>query len=217
MKRHIGNLIGLILLILGVVLTLLTDLAPFMYASIIGALLFVSFPGEAMFCDYIIANSNAALFRKRYYIDCLVFTLISLILTLGKAKLRIVWKEEYFKAAVTPDKGTVPVKISRKEYIALRNEQRTIYSTQVLSREFMERSYTEAGIGFRRKKTRLIAAGILAGFLLTMLAMPDGFYCALVCEAFVLPMVILWISEYKDAKILQQAYDKALNRTITAG
>lgn len=204
-------LFGLGLTILGGVLTAVTGLVPFIIILFVGVFLFASLPSEAIFYDYRIANSEEVLLRKRYYMDFLPFTIVSSILTLGKAPLKIVWKEEYFKAPINIENKEDLTKLSRKEYITLRNEQRIIYSTQVLSKEFMESSYTEADIGFKRKKVRLIVISVLAGIMLTMIAEPGGIYLTLIYEAVFLPMIILWIPEYKDAKILYQAYNKASN------
>lgn len=204
-------LIGIGLTVFGGVLTAVTGITPFIIILFIGVFLFSSIPEDAMFCDYIIANSNEALLRKRYYVNFFPFTIVSLILTVGKATLKIVWKEEYFKSTLSSEENIENIKITRKEYIALRNEQRIIYSTQSLSKEFMESSYTVENIGFKRKKTRVIVASILAGIMLTMVATPGGIYLTLIYEAVFLPMIVLWIPEYKDAKILQEAYNRATN------
>lgn len=204
-------IIGFCLIILGGVLTAVTGIVPFSIIVFVGVFLFASFPSEAIFYDYRIANSDEVLLRKRYYFDFLPLTIVSYVLTLGKTTLKIVWKEEYFKAPINLEKKEDLTKLLRKEYIALRNEQRIIYSTQVFSKEFMESSYTEAHIGLKRKKMRLIAASVLAGLMLTTLTEPGAIYLTLIYEAVFIPMIILWIPEYKDAKILQQAYDKAVN------
>ena len=204
------NIIGLGLTILGGVLGGLTGFAPLSMIAIIGVLLFVSFLDEGFFCDYIIANSTDALIRKRYYIEFLPFSIVSYILTFGKATWKIVWKEEYYIATLSSG-NSEPIKLSRKEYIRLRNEQRIIYSTELLSKAFMEKTYSVEGIGLKRKKARLFISTIFAGLMLTMATEPGGIYLTLIYEAVFLPMVILWIPEYKDAKILQQAYDKAIN------
>lgn len=202
------NLIGLGLTMLGVVLAALTEYAVFYVVMFVGVFLFVSFPAEDLFYDYRIVNTEVALLRKRHYFHFLPLTIVSTVLTLGKGVLLIPWKEEYFTKDVEGEEPiTVPV--SRKEYIALRNAQRKIYTTQVLPREFMEESYTPELIGFKRKKARLIVACVLAVLMLTMLAEPEGLVLVLIYEAVFLPMVILWIPAYKDAKILQEAYDKA--------
>ena len=204
-------LIGFCLVVLGGVLTSVTGITPFIIVVFVGVFLFASLSSDAIFYDYRIANSEEILLRKRYYIDFLPFTIISSFLTFGRAELKIVFKEEYYKIPINIEKEEDLTKLSRKEYIALRNEQRKIYSAQVLSKQFMESSYTEANIGFKRKKFRLIVVSILAGIMLTMIAEPGGIYLTLIYEAVFLPMIILWIPDYIDAKILHQAYNKALN------
>ena len=206
------NLIGMVLMILGGVLTAITDLTPFFALFLIGTFLFASFTSEDVFVDYKIANTDVILFRKRYYMDFLPFTLVSSILTLGKAPLKIVWKEEYFKGTAAQIKEDYnKTRISRGEYIALRNEQRGIYSIQPLSSDFMNKNYTIKSIGFKRKKIRLIITAILIFLTLTMAFEPEGIYISLIYEVIFVPMFILWIPDYKDAKILQQAYERALN------
>ncbi len=204
-------LIGFGLMILGGVLTAVTGITPFCIILFVGVFLFASLPEEAVFCDYVIANSNVALVRKRYYINFLPFTIISYILTLRKATLKITWKEEYYQSTIPSgeEKPTLS-KISRAEYIALRNAQRTFYSTQTLSKEFMEKTYSPEDIGLKRKKARLIAAIVLSVLSILMMAEPGGFSLTLIYGAIFIPMVILWIPEYQDAKILQQAYDRAI-------
>ncbi len=207
-------LIGLGLIILGAVLFFVTDFAPFLIIFFIGLFLFASIQSEEMFYDYRIANSEEILLRKRYYMIFLPFAIISYVLTIGRTTLKIVWKEEYFRSPISIESEKDLIKLSRKEYIAIRNEQRIIYSTQILSKEFMESSYTAADIGYKRKKIRLIIVSIIAGISLTMLLDTSvGLFLTLICESVFIPMIILWIPEYKDAKILQQAYDKAVNST----
>ena len=78
----------------------------------------------------------------------------------------------------------------------------------------MNESYSLELIGFKRKKIRLIVVSILALIMLLMIAEPGGIYLTLIYEAIFIPIIVLWIPEYKDAKILQQAYDKAVNSTF---
>ena len=206
-------LIGFGLTILGGVLSAVTGITPFIIITFVGIFLFASFHSEDIFFDYRIVNTEEFLLRKRHYINFLPFTIVSSILTLKKAPLKIVWKEEYFKVSINAEKDLT--KLSRKEYITLRNEQRNIYSTQVLGKEFMKSSYTEADIGFKRKKARLIAASVFAGIMLTMIVEPGGIYLTLIYESIFLPMIILWIPDYIDAKILHKAYNKALNESAS--
>lgn len=208
------HLIGFGMIILGGILTGVTGFPVFSVIILIGVLLFASFLEEDLFLDYVIANSNVALIRKRYYIASLPLTLVSYIVTLRKGQLKIIWKEEYYKATMTSDNNVEPLRISRKEYITLRNEQRIVYSTQPISKEFMEKTYSVEDIGFKRKKTRLILACVFAGLMLLGITDPGDFYISLIYEAIFLPMVILWIPDYKDAKILQQAYDRAVGAAV---
>ena len=194
-------ILGFGLILLGGVLTAVTDIVAFAIPLFIGVFLFASLPSEATFLDYRIANSDTSLVRKRYYMNFLPFSIISYCLTFGKALLTIVWKEEYFLANSEGENVSL-TKVSRKEYVALRNEQRILYSTQVLSKEFMERAYSEKGIGFKRKKRRLIAAILFAALTLATAADPGMLFLTLIYEAVFVPMIILWIPAYKDAKII---------------
>lgn len=203
-------LIGLGLIILGGALIVITGFVPFVIIMFIGAFLFASVPGDATFYDYRIANSDELLIRKRYYLNFLPFTIISYVLTLGRTTLKILWKEEYFKSSINLKEDAAPTQITRAEYLAIRNKQREIYSTQVFSKEFMNESYSVETIGFKRKKTRLIVVSVICALMLTMMVDPAGIFLTLIYEVVFLPMIFLWIPEYKDAKILQQAYDKAM-------
>jgi hypothetical protein len=207
-------LIGFGLTILGGVLTGVTGITLFAIIMFVGVFLFASIPSDAMFYDYRIANSDEIIIRKRYYFNFIPFTIVSYILTLGKTTLKILRKEEYFRASVKSNEEVAPTRITRKEYLTIRNEQRKIYSTQILSKEFMNESYSLELIGFKRKKIRLIVVSILALIMLLMIAEPGGIYLTLIYEAIFIPIIVLWIPEYKDAKILQQAYDKAVNSTF---
>ena len=204
-----SNLIGFGLMILGMLLYGNTQIPLFTVLMFVGVFLFASLPEEAMFLDYIMEDGNKALLRKRRYIVFLPFMFVSKFLTLGRGVLKIVWKEEYFIGELAAENQVTKKQISRAEYIALRNQQRVLYSTGCVSAEFIEKNYTEEMIGFKRKKRRLIAASVLAGVMLLMLVEPGGFYLTLIYEAVFLPMVLLWIPEYKDAKILQEAYNRA--------
>lgn len=206
-------LIGFGLTILGGVLTSVTGITPFAIIMFVGVFLFASLPSEDIFYDYRIANSDEIIIRKRYYFNFLPFTIVSYVLTLSKTTLKILWKEEYFRTSVKSTEDVTPTRITRKEYLTIRNEQRKIYSTQIFSKEFMNESYSLELIGFKRKKIRLIVISILAVIMLTMIAEPGGIYLTLIYEAVFIPIIVLWIPEYKDAKILHQAYDKAVNST----
>lgn len=206
-------LIGVGLTILGGVLTAVTGIMPFCILLFVGVFLFASFPSEALFFDYVIVNTQVALARKRYYMIFLPFYIISLILTLGKSVLKILWKQEYFKVTINEQGESVMTPLTRQEYVALRNEQREIYSTQTLSKEFMTSTYSVEDIGLKPKKNRLIAASVFTALSLLMLTQPGGVFLSLIYVAVFLPMVLLWIPSYRDAKILQQAYDRATQTT----
>ena len=208
------QIIGFALIVVGGVSAALTEIPYLSIIAIVGVFMFASFLSHNVFVDYAIANTTEFIVRKRYYIDFLPFTIISYVLTLKRATLQIPYKEEYYRFVYVSDDNIQQTKISRKEYISIRNEQRKIYSTQVFSREFMERSYTIEDIGFRRKKARLITASILAGIMLTMLVEPEAAILTVIYEAVFLPMVILWIPDYKDAKILHNAYLRSVNGVL---
>lgn len=209
----------------GMVLIMFTQLNIFIPLVLIGLVLFASFPTEDLFCDYVMANSEQALVRKRYYVLFIPVALVAKILTLGKANLLIPYKEEYFVVNVKSqsnaqdmigsDAETSPEykKITRKEYKALLKEQRNIYSTQTLSKDFMEKNYTIKDIGLKHKKRRLIAAGVMTAITAVLFFDPDPMAWILsgIYEVVYLPMTLLWIAPYRDAKILQKAYDRAVN------
>ncbi len=203
-------IIGFLLIIVGGVLTAVTEIMLFVPILFVGVFLFASFQTSNNLCDYILANTKIALVRVRHYWIFLPFAIVAYVLTLGRSALLIPWKQEYFLVTLDADENLTPEKITRKEYITLRNRQRMLYSTQILSKEFMESTYTLEDIGLKHKKVRLILAGIFAGLTLTMLTEPNGgLWLALLFEAVFMPMLFLWIPEYQDAKILQQAYDRA--------
>lgn len=206
------NLFGFVLMMIGMILYMFTGFMPCSIILGIGMILFVSFFTEDVFCDYVIVDTSEVLIRKRHYVNFLAFTIISLICTLGRKKFLIVWKQEYFKVKPREEGEEKIVKLSRKEYIALRNEQRKIYSTQTLSKEFMKSSYSLKEIGYKRKKARLIVVIILALITLSMLLMPDmvTIIMTLCYEIIFVPMIILWVPEYIDARILNNAYKRAL-------
>ena len=161
-------IIGIGMILVGGVLGAVTGLMPFLIILFVGVFLFASFPTEGLLYNYVLANSNEVLLRKRSYLIFLPFYIISYILTLGKSVLLIAWKEEYFIAKIDQDDSVEQRKISRSEYLAIRNRQRQIYATQLLSKEFMSASYSVENIGFKRKKTRLVAASVLAAVMLLM-------------------------------------------------
>ena len=194
----------------------------------IGLLLFVSITDENVFVDYIIANSDRALVRVRHYIGFLPIVLVSKFLTLGKGNLLFPYKEEYFVVDTTSSGEKIPLvdeidtmtmkvhnqKVSRSEYKALLKEQRKIYSNNILPKEFMDRAYSVGSINFKHKKRRLIAAIVLASITAVLLFDPDPMVWAIVAiyEVVFIPMALLWIAPYRDAKILQAAYDRVMQQ-----
>ena len=116
-------LIGVILIIVGGVLTAVTGFAPFSILVFVGVFLFASFPTQNVFPEYVIANTDRVLMRKRHYVVFLPFYIISVILTFGKSVLLIPYKEEYFIAAVKDGNEANLTPVSRKEYKELLNFQ----------------------------------------------------------------------------------------------
>ena len=57
--------IGIILMMLGGILFIVTDYLIFFSLVVLGAFVFLCIKDEAMFYDYAIPNSNERLFRKR--------------------------------------------------------------------------------------------------------------------------------------------------------
>ncbi len=74
----------------------------------------------------------------------------------------------------------------------------------------MTTQYSVEGIGFKRKKRRLIAVIVIVLLILMTLVDPAGWAITVSYGVIFVPMVILWIPDYKDAKILQEAYDRAV-------
>ena len=205
------NIGGAILAAIGIALFFITDIAEFLLLMLIGILLLASLPQKNIFVDYIMENEQEALCRIRHYLAPLPLTLISSFLTLGKGKLLIPIKQEYIKSyRENPQQTPTLTRVSRKEYLALRNAQRKLYSTKVMDKDFIARNYSPAGIGLKQKKTRLILASVFAAAFMALLTIPDALPVVVIYEAVFLPMVFLWIPPYKDAKILQTAYDRAM-------
>ena len=204
-------IIGFFLIILGGVLVSTTEIALFFVPLFVGIFLFASITTEDSFCDYITIDGANVLFRRRHYILFLPAHIVYQILTLGKGALLIPWKEEYFKADLVDSKAENAKPIDRKTYHALRMEQRQLYATQTPSWEFMDATYDHRNIGFKRKRNRLIAVSVLAGLMLVNVTEPDIWPAVLAFDACFLPAILLWIPEYKDAKALQQAYDRAIS------
>ena len=104
-------------------------------------------------------------------------------------------KVEYFKAVFNPEGEYTHVKVLRWEYLDLRDKQRTIYTTQVLSEEFMKSSYNVEDLKLKKIKRDMIINAIVS----------------MIMPYFGIPMLIILVLDYKDAQILQQAYDRAIN------
>lgn len=203
-------LIGFGLIVLGGVLGAVTGFLPFLILMFVGVFLFASVPSMGVLHDYVIANTDDVLCVKRHYFVFLPFYIVSAVLTLGKGILLIPWKEEYFVIKSVSSESSEQIKLTRAEYIALRNQQREIYATQMMSKGFMERAYSPETIGLKHKKNRLILAAVFCALVfLSSFTMPGGIYLALIYGVVFIPMIILWIPPYQDAKILQQAYDRA--------
>lgn len=205
------NIFGLVLIAVSGPLLAVTGFMPLIAPLVIGVFLFSSFTTEDMFVDYILPDGKQAILRKRKYITCIVpFVIVSYILTLGKGVLQFIYKEEYYRAVMDSQGNPELIKITRKEYVVIRKEQREIYSTQQFSKEFMTTQYSVEGIGFKRKKRRLIAVIVIVLLILMTLVDPAGWAITVSYGVIFVPMVILWIPDYKDAKILQEAYDRAV-------
>lgn len=201
-------IIGFCLIAVGGPLTALFGplFAPLMGA---GLILFLTFPSLENFADYVIPDTGEVLFRRRHYWHFIPFTIVSYVLTLGKASLVIPWKERYFKVTLSEQGEKVWTPVSRREYKALRNQMRLLYSGQTLSKQFILDTYSPETIAYRRKKARLIAASILAGICVAMLLFPMGFLVTLLYGPIFIPMALLWIPDFRDARILQTAYNQA--------
>ncbi len=205
------NLIGFGLVIVGGVSAALTGFIPFIVLMLVGVYMFASFPESQVLYSYVIADTTDILIRERHYYNFIPFFIVSKVLTLGKSHLLIPYKQEHFIARIDTEGNVTKNKITRKAYKSIREYQRKVYSACQLSREFMERSYTPENIGLKRKKARLIAASILAAVSVLFVLNPaGGIYLSAIYTPVFLPMAILWIPEYKDAKIIQQAYDRAM-------
>ncbi|MBO5798031.1 MAG: hypothetical protein J6R77_06785 [Clostridia bacterium] len=201
-------ILGLILLVAGGVLLAVTGLYPLMAVFLAGLVLLLAAPTEGVFVDYILAEEDGALMRRRHYWRFIPFSLVLQLLTFGRVDLLLPWKDEYFKAV--PGEEEIQLHpLSRQEYMALRQQQRQFYATATLTREFMEERYTLAAIGFGKKKARLIAAWVVAVLGLTTLTVPGGWLAALAYEAFCIPMICWWTPPYTDAKILHGAFLRA--------
>ena len=91
------NVIGFIILFFGIIIGALTGSNVIICVFVFGgAALICTFFEKRSFFDYVVVNKNEAMVRKRIYITLLPLTLISAILTLGKAPLKIPVFEKYY-------------------------------------------------------------------------------------------------------------------------
>ncbi len=239
MKKYIVNLIGFILMMVGIGLMTVTSSMEISGVFLfVGILLFASFKVEAAFFDYVIANKKETMVRKRIYINFLPFQFVSMILTLGKAPLKIPVFEKYYvikaldpktlaigtKAFITDDdeavsglEGCEIVKISLKEYRSLWKEQTKIYKSGQLSKEFINEFCGENSDDVKSAKRKLILAIIFTLVSLRMITPGDMFSVGLsmLYVVIFLPMVILWIPDLIKEKAKQKAYEEA-NKSISS-
>ena len=154
------NGIGFIMVFLGLIIFMITESIGITGVFILGGavLVFTSFV-ERSFFDYVVVNKNEAMVRKRSYITILPFTLISAILTLGKAPLKIPVFEKYYivkaqeiesltvvtNAFITNNEEVLAsqenyeiVKLSFKEYFRLWREQTKLYKSGQVSKDIAE-------------------------------------------------------------------------------
>ncbi|MBR6513446.1 MAG: hypothetical protein IKT46_01300 [Clostridia bacterium] len=215
MKKFWGwsNLLGVLLIIIGGVSGALTGFLPFIIIMFIGVILFVSFPAEATLPSYVINGTKNVLVRKRYYANFFLFSFVISMLTLGHCGAFLIpYRQEYYIYHMTDGDEFTQTRIKRKEYMKFLKAQRKIYSTKTLDREFMDTSYTVKDIGLKRKTVRLVLAIIFTALSCMMCCdVLIGIWMALfICIPLFLTMVILWIPDYRDAKIIQRAYDRAM-------
>ena len=189
------NLIGFGLILVGGVTSALIPNPISFIVMFVGVFLFASIYYDDVCVDYVIANSKDVIYRKRRYINFLPLSITVKIFTLGMVNFVIPIKVEYFKAVFNPEEEYTHVKVLRWEYRDLRDKQRTIYTTQVLSEEFMKSSYKVEDLKLKKIKREMIINAIVS----------------IIMPYFGIPMLIILVLDYKDAQILQQAYDRAIN------
>lgn len=213
MKEFKTNLIGLGLMILCIGLSAIPGLANiFMFPAIIGAFMFASFPDSAAIPSYVMIDSGEVLLRKRYYFIFFPFQIVIHLITLGKGNLKIPYKQEYFIASANnadSQAGYNFTKIPRKEYVRLRNQQRQLYSTRTLSKDFWDSNYSDLSGKYKKQRRKLVISWVLT--LLVLMTLPTAaemFFLMLAYEVIFVFMVALWTPDYKDAKILYKAYQR---------
>ena len=231
MRVIIVNLVGLVMFVVGVVLLFNSgsDLSAFLFLG--GLTLLASMPSFDTFFDYVIADKNEVLVRKRQYVNSFPLTFVSSILTLFKTSLKIpVFEERYIikgadiekvesatiaflkegEEAVATVEGTELVKISFKEYFRLWREQTKICKSGQVSKEIINKFYGDQSKGVKIVKRRLLLAIVFTLLSLSMMiGDPGAIYLTLIYTAVFLPMVILWIPDLIKAKAKQKAYEKA--------
>ena len=151
-----------------------------------GAFSLGSFSDKEVVYDYVIADSDEVLLRVRSYYYITILNIAFMIITLGllQFKIRILWKEEYYKGNSEQfEENREGCKLSRKEYIALINEQRRIYSTTDLSWEFMNGAYSPEEFDLKGKKRKFVIISVIAGILLCGLTVPADIILVVCFEA----------------------------------
>jgi len=205
-------LLGIGLIILGGVLMTVTGIQVFVALVFVGVFLFVTIYDTDVLMDYMYPSGDEGLMRIRRYAHILPFTVIVSMLTLGRGTLKFAYKEEYYRAKrIEGQEEPELTKITRKEYVAQRNELRQLYASGTLTKAFFQNAYGDgSAIGLRRKTGRLVAMWVLALLLLTALVEPGAIYLVLGYEVLLAWAILLWTPERKDAKIIQTAYDRAV-------
>lgn len=209
-KFWTSNIIGFLLILVFGPLSAVTGFPLFFVGVFVGVVMFATFSTATIDTGFVIANTNTVLVRKRRQLLFIPFVIVSFVCTLGKGILSIPYKEEYFLGKINDDKNADFQPIPRSEYKRILAEQRQIYSKYVLDPQFVKNAYTLESLGLQKKKIRLILASVFAGLSLFCVIVPGGFAVALIyCIVFV-PMIILWIPDYKDAKIMHDAYIRSV-------
>ena len=69
--------------------------------------------------------------------------------------------------------------------------------------------------GYTVKKWRVIILSALAALMPFALAdMPNEWPFVLCCEAVLVFLILLWLPDYKDAKIQKEAYERAMGQNL---
>lgn len=213
MKEFKTNLIGLGITVLCLILSSVPGLANILSIPLfIGVFMFGSIPDSAVFSSYVMIDSGEVLLRKRYYFVFLPFQIVIHLITLGKGNLKIPYRQEHFIASANganPQADFNFTKISRKEYVRLRNQQRQLYSTRTVTKEYLDSNYSDLPGKYKKQRRKLIISWVLT--LLVLMTLPTAaemFFLMLAYEVIFVFMVALWTPDYKDAKILYKAYQR---------